>query len=700
MLKNSELINAGLQAIDGNKLRPKQKVAFINENNCIGCTKCIQSCPVDAIVGTKQAIHTIIKNICIGCNLCVTICPTDSISMLPIKNIIKTKKFDTSTIAVKNTITTSNSTLMITFTNEKNNKKIFNFLKKINLIKKKSLFFNYIYHSKIKKHPNKVCLSTLPLANELNIPIQQHIGSIDDIIVKPGEYVLKGQTLTKGHNFNIPVHATTSGIITSIMTHVTAYSSNLKDVYIKLKPDNKDQWYKKKPLHNYSQYSNKTLISHIKQSGIQILYNEDSFDLTKLKNSKKIINTLIINAIEYEPYITANELLIQNHFNEIIEGILILVHILRSKEVLITIEDNKQEAIISIKKSLLNLNQKSLIKLRVIPTKYFLGGTKQLIKILTGNEIPNDVHPSFIGILIENISTVYAIKRAIIDGEPLIERVITLTGNAIKKPVNYWVRFGTPLNFLLEKVGIILKSKQITITDGPLNGFILPDLTTPIVKISNCILVSELTKIDEYSIEKTCICCDNCIQVCPANLLPKQLYWFSKGHDHEKAEKYNLFNCIECGACVYVCPSNIPLVKYYRQEKAEIKAIFNEKKRTYDAKNRFEAKKTRIEKEKNLRQQNHINKDDIEIETKNKSTISIELIQINSEKNQNKNYEINTFNDMNTIEDSKFKKAKVQIIKTDKKLIEDKSEIIKIKKTIKEEEANLRKVYVAAAISR
>ncbi|XZQ55323.1 MAG: RnfABCDGE type electron transport complex subunit B [Arsenophonus sp.] len=140
MLKISELINAGLQAIDGNKLIPKQKVAFINENNCIGCTKCIQSCPVDAIIGTKQTIHTIIKNICIGCNLCVTICPTDSISMLPIKNIIKTKKFDTSTIAVKNTITTSNSTLMITFTNEKKNKKIFNFLKKINLIKKKSLF--------------------------------------------------------------------------------------------------------------------------------------------------------------------------------------------------------------------------------------------------------------------------------------------------------------------------------------------------------------------------------------------------------------------------------------------------------------------------------------------------------------------------------------------------------------------------------
>ena len=298
------------------------------------------------------------------------------------------------------------------------------------------------------------------------------------------------------------------------------------------------------------------------------------------------VETLILNAAECEPYITADDRLMQEHADQIIEGTQILQHILQPKVTLIGIEDNKSEAIAALKQA---LRGQSGIGLRVIPTKYPSGGAKQLTKILTGKEVPHGKHSSAIGVLMQNVGTAYAIKRAIVDGEPLIERVVTLTGEAIERPGNLWARIGTPVQHLLHFAGFRPQAQQMVVMGGPLMGFTLPALNVPIVKISNCILAPTVDEMTPQEPEQSCIRCGLCVDACPAGLLPQQLYWFSRGQEHDKARNHNLFDCIECGACAFVCPSNIPLVQYYRQEKAEIKAIDLEAARTAEAKARYEA---------------------------------------------------------------------------------------------------------------
>jgi len=201
---------------------------------------------------------------------------------------------------------------------------------------------------------------------------------------------------------------------------------------------------------------------------------------------------------------------------------------------------------------------------------------------------------------------VFAIKRAIIDGEPLIERVVTLTGEAMGKPGNVWARLGTPIADLMTEGALRPQGTQkMVIMGGPLMGFTLPSLDVPVVKISNCLLAPSESEMGQPEPEEACIRCSLCADACPAGLLPQQLYWFSRGQEHEKARNHNLFDCIECGACAYVCPSNIPLVQYYRQEKAEIRAVDLETAKATEAKARFEAKQARMEREKLAREEKH-----------------------------------------------------------------------------------------------
>ena len=287
---------------------------------------------------------------------------------------------------------------------------------------------------------------------------------------------------------------------------------------------------------------------------------------------------------------------------EVLEGCRILAWVLQAERVLIGIEDNKPEAIAALKQALGGDRE---LQLRVIPTKYPSGGAKQLTQILTGVEVPHGGRSTDIGVLMQNVGTAWAVKRAIIDGEPITERVVTLTGEAIAQPRNVWGRLGTPVSHLLHQVGFTPSARQMVIMGGPLMGFTLPSLNVPLVKISNCILAPSTSEMGNDQEEQSCIRCSACADACPAKLLPQQLFWYSQGGDHDKARAHNIDDCIECGACAYVCPSNIPLVQYYRQEKAELRAIDLEARRTAEAKARFEARQTRLEREKLAREARH-----------------------------------------------------------------------------------------------
>ncbi|BBV12585.1 MULTISPECIES: electron transport complex subunit RsxC [Providencia] len=499
--------------------------------------------------------------------------------------------------------------------------KLFNWLKKDNIWD----FKGGIHPPEMKLQSSQTPMRIASVPNELIIPLQQHLGPEGELIVQVGDSVLKGQPLTKGLGRTVPVHASTSGVITAIEPMVTAHPSGLKELCVRIAADGHDTWCTLSPEPNYVQLTRAELLQKIEQAGIAGLGGAGFPTASKLAGGQDAIKTLIINAAECEPYITADDRLMQEHAQEVIEGCRVLQHLLTPDQVLIGIEDNKPEAIQALKDAV--TSQDKQIFIRVIPTKYPSGGAKQLTKILTGKEVPSGARSSQIGVLMQNVGTVVAIKRAVVDGQPLIERVVTVTGEAISKPGNFWARLGTPVKHLLQQSGFNPGPEQMVIMGGPLMGFTLPDLNVPVVKICNCLLVPTMEEMGPKALEEACIRCGLCVDACPAGLLPQQLYWFSKGDEHEKAQKHNLFDCIECGACAYVCPSNIPLVQYYRQEKAEIREIAQEERRAAEAKLRFEAKQLRMERDKQAREERH-KKAAVQVDSADKDAVNAALARV------------------------------------------------------------------------
>ncbi|MEI9481104.1 electron transport complex subunit RsxC [Enterobacter cancerogenus] len=459
-----------------------------------------------------------------------------------------------------------------------------------------------IHPPEMKTQSNGTPLRQIPLATRYVMPLKQHIGAEGELCVKEGDRVLRGQPLTFGRGRMLPVHAPTSGTVVSIAPHTVAHPSALSELSVIIDADGEDRWIDRDGWSDYRAQSREALIERIHQFGVAGLGGAGFPTGTKLRGGGDKIETLIINAAECEPYITADDRLMQDCAAQVVEGIRILAHILQPRDVLIGIEDNKPQAISMLRAVLAGSHD---IGLRVIPTKYPSGGAKQLTQILTGKQVPHGGRSSDIGVLMQNVGTAYAVKRAVIDGEPLTERVVTLTGESVSRPGNVWARLGTPVRHLLDHAGFCPGSDQMVIMGGPLMGFTLPWLDVPVVKITNCLLAPSSTEMGEEQEEKGCIRCSACADACPADLLPQQLYWYSKGQLHDKAKAHNLADCIECGACAWVCPSNIPLVQYFRQEKAEIYAISMEDKRAAEAKARFEARQARLEREKAARQERH-----------------------------------------------------------------------------------------------
>ncbi len=447
-----------------------------------------------------------------------------------------------------------------------------------------------------KTQSNQMTIAEVQVPDEIILPLKQHIGKPGDLLVRTGERVLKGQPLTKYNtSFMLPVHAPTSGLIEAIEPRTTAHPSGLSETCIILRPDGKDQWIELSPLADYQAKEPGELIELIRLAGVSGLGGAGFPTAKKIQAGLSRTEILIINAAECEPYITADDTLMQHHADEIIQGIEIVEHILKPKLTIIGIEDNKPLAIEALKIAAQNKD----IVIRVIPTKYPSGGEKQLIKVLTNKEVPNGGIPADIGLLVQNVGSLYAIKKAVIDGEPLIRRVVTLTGNTFIQPRNVWALIGTPVQYLLDSYGYEPdKRLPRLIMGGPMMGFTLPHSRVPITKTTNCILAPQRNEIAAEQFEMACIRCAQCAEVCPASLLPQQLQWHAKAQELDKCEELHIRDCIECGACAYVCPSEIPLVQYYRQAKAEIRTRKEDAEAAERAKIRFEEKKARMEREK------------------------------------------------------------------------------------------------------
>ncbi len=439
---------------------------------------------------------------------------------------------------------------------------------------------------------NRTPIQPAPLPKRLVLPLTQHLGAPAEPCVTLGERVLKGQQIAVASGFvSAPLHAPTSGLVSFIGPQPYPHVSGMLANAIVIDSDGEDKWIDLHPQPDYRELERPALLELIRQAGISGLGGAGFPTAVKLSPPPtQTIRTLIINGTECEPYITADDLLMREKAAELVAGIEILAHLIQPQEVLIGIEDNKPEAIAAVRAAI----GERPFTLKVFPTKYPSGGEKQLIQILTGEEVPSGGLPADIGMLCQNVGTCVAIHDAVLLGKPLISRITTLTGEALARPMNVEVLIGTPVDELLAFAGLDQHRLNRLIMGGPMMGFSLPSLEVPVVKTTNCLLASTLEELPPPPPALPCIRCGECAEACPVSLLPQQLHFFALGQEHEQLKAHNLFDCIECGACAYVCPSNIPLVQYYRAAKGEIRELEQKQQKAEHSKQRFELRQERL----------------------------------------------------------------------------------------------------------
>ncbi|WP_428603473.1 electron transport complex subunit RsxC [Sedimenticola sp.] len=458
--------------------------------------------------------------------------------------------------------------------------------------------FNGGLHLPDNKSQSLTCpLETAIIPKRLTVPLQQHIGESAEPLVKVGDSVRKGDMLAKPHGYvSAPVHAPSSGKIVAIDTLPIPHPSGLPAPCVVIETDGQDTWGNQlAPIPDYEQADPSLLRERIRNAGIVGLGGAAFPSSVKLTPGlENPIHTLIINGAECEPYITCDDLLMQREPEKILLGIHIIRRLVGAERCLIGIEDNKPEAIERLSQAVSDSGE-AWASVVAIPTLYPSGGEKQLIKVLTGKEVPSGSIPAKIGMICHNVATAFAVAEAVVEGKPLISRYVTITGKGVNQPRNLQALIGTPIAELVAQAGGYNEQASKLIIGGPMMGFTLADDEIPITKATNCLLIADATESPDPGVALACIRCGQCANACPANLLPQQMYWYARAKDLEKVQEYNLFDCIECGCCSHVCPSHIPLVQYFRFAKTESWAQEKEQRAAERARQRHEAQLARKE---------------------------------------------------------------------------------------------------------
>lgn len=484
-------------------------------------------------------------------------------------------------------------------------------------------FHGGIHPNGHKSLSNQKAIIDAPIPQFLILPLLQHIGEPTEPIVSIGEKVLKGQIIAhcRAEDCSVmmsaPVHASSSGTVVAIEKRSVPHPSGLTAPCIVIETDGKDEKMGScQPIPNYMELAPARIRQRIARAGIVGLGGAGFPSHFKLRPQG--IDTLILNGAECEPYITCDDRLMQEKSADIIEGALILQHVLGgANRCIIAVEDNKPEAY----NALCDVAEKK-VEIIKVPTRYPTGGERQLIQVLTGKEIGRAELPAQHGIVVHNVETARAVYRAVIEGRPLVSRIVTVTGSGVENPQNFEVVLGSPMSSVIEQCGLKSDASRL-IMGGAMMGTALPTADLPVVKTTNCLLVSTPQDIESNINPMPCIRCGACAEVCPINLLPQQLYWYSKAKNFSKLQEQHLFDCIDCGCCSYVCPSQIPLVSYFRYAKSEMRTQQIEKQKADVARQRHEFKVFRIEREKAEKAARHKKK----AETTDKKTAISEAVE-------------------------------------------------------------------------
>ncbi len=448
-----------------------------------------------------------------------------------------------------------------------------------------------------KTESNTRPIGRAPLPQRLTVPLSQHIGNPAKAVVEPGQVVLKGQIIGKADGYiSTAVHAPTSGRVVAVEPRPVPHPSGLSAPCVVIESDGEDRWAERTPI-DYRKLDPSEVRNRIRDMGLAGLGGAVFPSYVKLNPAPAAaIPVLVINGCECEPWITCDDVLMRERAASIVEGARIMQYLLGAREVIVAIEDNKPEAVAAMNSACRDTD----FEVVVVPTLYPSGSAKQLTQLLTGREVPSGGRSTDVGVQVFNVGTAHALERAVHHGEPLISRVVTVTGN-VRRPQNFEVLIGTPLAELVALAGAPKDDTSGYIMGGPMMGFDLHSDQVPVVKAMNCVIARSDTLFPPPPLPLPCIRCTRCAQVCPVRLQPQDLYWFARAKDFGRAQEHHLFDCIECGCCAYVCPSHIPLVDYYRYAKSEVWAREREKKAADRARERHEFRLQRLEREKKER---------------------------------------------------------------------------------------------------
>ncbi|HBD96128.1 MAG: electron transporter RnfC [Spirochaetes bacterium GWF1_31_7] len=435
----------------------------------------------------------------------------------------------------------------------------------------KSFGPNGVHPEDYKKLTNTKKIESADIPNIAYIPVSQHIGKPAKIIVSIGDHVEEGQIIAIGDGFiSSTIHSSIPGTVIDIKDMYISNGKLSKVVVIELNGEFRKSG-KNIQLSDYLSLSKEDIINKIRDAGI-VGMGGATFPLyVKLTVPQgKKIDTMIINAAECEPFLSCDHRLLLEKTESFLEGILIANKVIEAKNVYIGIENNKKDAIKRVKALCENRYPFKVISLKV---KYPQGDEKQLIKSVTQKVLPIGKLPSDIGIVVINTSSVIAIKEAIVNDKPLIERVVTVTGPGIKNPKNLYVKIGTPVKEIIDECGGLTGNVKKVIIGGPMMGFAQMSLDIPVTKGTSGILCLTEDESSKFEKEAVCINCGKCISSCAFGLVPTVLNKYINNHLYTKAYEEGLLNCKECGACAWSCPAKIPLVQNFRLGKNMINKI-------------------------------------------------------------------------------------------------------------------------------
>ena len=420
----------------------------------------------------------------------------------------------------------------------------------------KSLFFGGIHPADRKELSASAELKPVNQPKQVAIPMSQHIGNPCTPMVAVGDEVKKGQKIGDGEGLCVPVHASVSGKVIAVEPRRHPNGRDILSVVIE--NDFKDTMDTTMTAHeDYSKLSDDEIIDIIREAGIVGMGGATFATNIKAASSMEKVQTLIANACECEPYITADDLLLRTYPEQVLEGMRIICQVL-----------NPERVVLAVKKE---LEGEERIELVVLPTRYPQGAEKQLVQTITGKEIAPGKLPASAGAAVFNVATYAFTYRAVCKGRAVTERIVTVSGEGVNNPGNFTTRIGTSFAELIEMAGGIKEDAWKVIAGGPMMGIAQEDLSACTVKGTNSVLCLTQAQNGEAKEDVTCIRCGECLKVCPMNLQPLYLYAYEKKQDVDALNRLNVLDCIECGCCSYACPGKLPLVERFRYGKTLVR---------------------------------------------------------------------------------------------------------------------------------